>query len=520
MTDGLSLLSEEIAQLRQENEQFKEDLDRVNYMFAVEDRGWKLLTGSDDSEEGLSLDQLKTLSKDLREKAAVAPLHKRAIDLRYSYAFSKPFSYAGLDLDKPAQGRPSGLRGFYLNAKNQRYLFGDTARREMNSAAATDGTYILIGDDIAKTVSPVKIEWISGLYVNSDNPDEILAYHLTYQREDENGNSTEYDRWVYTDLFTGRRKQSFTRNGKQVAVERNKTIIDVKFNTQSGWTLGIPDIMAGDPYNRAYIEMINHGRVVSEALSRFISKVKVKSKKGSDNVGLKMAQGGQGQIVAYGEGNEVDVFSSAGKTYDFNGIRAVAALYATSVGVSIVHLLSDPGAAGSSYGSASNLDLPTKRSQVARQNEWAAFDQRVLKWATGKDVVVTPPSLDEVDAYREAQVVTLGWNGGAFHPEEYRNRMLRIAGVTPTETTGAPKGILIPNNANSLPRRDIDTDSSGSVPSTAASPDQGQASGTGGQDNVGRDERTDILANMLSTSQLDRFEQLVERMEAASKADQ
>lgn len=518
MSDGITQLSEEFNQLREENAQFKEELDRVNYMFAVEDQGWKKITGASDSEEGLSLDQLKTISKDLREKAAVAPLHKRAIDLRYSYAFSKQFAYSGLDLDKPTKGRPTDLKRFYTNAKNQRYLFGDTARREMNSAAATDGMYILVGDDRTKTVTPVRMDWIAGLYVNSDNPDEILAYRLTYQREDENGKTETYDRWIYTDSHTGTRKKSFTRDGKSIAVEATKTIIDAKFNTQSGWTLGIPDIMAGDPYNRAYIEMINHGRVVSEALSRFISKVKVKSKRGSDNVGVRMAQGGQGQAVTYGEGNEVDVFSSAGKTYDFNGIRAVAALYATSVGVSIVHLLSDPGAAGSSYGSASNLDLPTKRSQVARQNEWASFDQRVIKWATGEDVVVTPPSLDEVDAYREAQVVTLGWNGGAFHPEEYRSRMLRIAGVTPTKTA-PPTGILIPNNANSLPRKDIDTDASGTVPTTAASPDQGQSNSTGGQDNVGRDERTDILANMMTASYLDRFEQLVERLEIANKAD-
>src|SRR5699024_1750663 len=125
----------------------------------------------------------------------------------------------------------------------------------------------------------------------------------------------------------------------------------------------------------------------------------------TNNVRLKNGNAGKGkgQVVTYGAGNEIDIFSTAGKAYDFGSLRVFAGFYAASVGIPLTDLTADPSAAGASYGSAQALQPGARRLIEARRLYWADWYKRVLKWATGEDINVVPESIMEEDEYRTIQ---------------------------------------------------------------------------------------------------------------------
>ena len=96
-------------------------------------------------------------------------------------------------------------------------------------------------------------------------------------------------------------------------------MIDFVVNQQTGWTFGIPDLMAGQVWNRNYVTMLNHGKEVSEALAKFAMVVKSQSKAGAQSMGLKMkATGGAGNTAILGAGNEMGALTSARSAYRNN----------------------------------------------------------------------------------------------------------------------------------------------------------------------------------------------------------
>lgn len=508
----------EFNMISAEREILAESLDRSMAMLKQEDIGWLLQTGGTLRDQGgPTLEQLHRFSDIATEMVVANPLIKRGVGLRTSYVWSKEPTYSNFTTGGK-RGPKSAEARFFTNPINRANAFGDEAHPQMETAVATEGCYILVGDDSTKEVRPIPLKQIDGVITHPDYQSEIWAYVRKWDTYDLVAGKTETKREViYVDTFSGSRQPSFQIGRDTIAVARNKTIIDFWAQRQVGWTFGVPDTLAAIPWTQGYTELMQQGRVMTDALAKFAAKVTAKTQKGADKIGVKTSGRGAGQMAAVGQGNELDIFSSAGKTYDFGGLRPWAAMVATSLEVSIVHLLSDPGAAGNSYGSASNLDLPTKRAMVSRQNAWAAFLTRVIKWGTGEDAVVTFPTLDEPDPYREAQTVVLGWQTGAFHPEEVRDRLSTIANVEKGDRA-VPTGILIPNNEKSLARNDIDVDShggSGDTPTHAASPDQGRSNGSGGTSSAtANDLRSDKIGESV---QMMRFEDMVERAERVAE---
>lgn len=514
-----------LHELQATNATLVERLQDVQLMFQLEDRGWELLLGglARDKTPGLDLDQLKEISEKIQSYIVGNPIIKRGTELRASYIWSKGVNIPGVNADPSRPGRKSEVERFYRDAKTKRYLTSAESHLEKERAAVSAGEYLLVGDDRnKKIIHPIPLSEIDGILVNPDYTGEVWAYKRKWSSLNSKGETETKSFWYYTDRYEGKRETGFGEGVSRVGVAPERTVIDQTFNSQVGWPLGIPDGLAAIVWARIYTELMTHGKIMTEALAKFAMKVTVNSKNGASNVGLKLANsGGTAQTAALGAGNDLVPLSSAGRAYDFDGIRAVAAQVATALEVSIVHLLSDPGAAGSSYGSASNLDLPTKRAMVSRQNVWAEYLQRVIKWATGRDVVVTFPGLDDPDPYREVQIKAVAWNTGLVHADEARPAILELAGM-PELHTKAPEGVLIPNNEKSLARKDIDTDGGG-TPTTGSSPDQGVSNGGGGTPgDVKNDLRSDgigeALNRMANEAFLDRLEELVLRMELAKNS--
>ena len=112
-----------------------------------------------------------------------------------------------------------------------------------------------------------------------------------------------------------------------------------------------------------------------------------------------------------------------------------------------------------------------------RRQEHVEFDQRLLNWFGAKDAKPYFNNYDDsTDEYRAIQGAYIAFQSGTLSAEGFRNELEVIYGrklVGPI-----PEGVLLPNNANSLARRDIDADGTGGK--SGASPTQGKSDGTGG----------------------------------------
>jgi hypothetical protein len=470
-----------IQELEDHREQLEEDF-RAAQILKYEDAGWKLITGQEmDNDDGPDLESLREMvAPQLRLLASANPLIKKVRLLRQSYVWSGTPHISGADA--PSNGRPSNLYKFVSQPVNQENLFDSTAHEKMESALVTDGCYLLLGNKTSKQMRPVPLRQIVRIMVDPEFTDVIWAYKRQWDRWNARKKAMEtVTAWYMTDRAP---TNGLIDMPDEDPVDDKHTMLDFWVNKQVGWALGLPDALAAAPWAQMYVELMQNGRIMTDALAKFAAKVTNKTKAGHTNTGAKIANArGAGKVAALAQGNELEIFASAGKTYDFNGIRPVAAMVAAAGEVSLVHLLSDPGAAGGSYGGAANLDRPTKTAVKQRQDAWVVFLKRVIKWATRADVDVSFPPLDE-ENYRKTQQVALADKSGLFHRDEMRTAYAEAAGIKLTHAAAPPRPVT-PSAA----------DPSASTGVQAAAPDQGRSSGAGKVDStVANDQRTDTIS--------------------------
>ena len=453
------------------------ELDRV-----MGNDAWLPITSY--GQEGPSIEQLILRSNQIRVAATLNPHVKRGAKLRSSYVWSDQIDYSGV----PGMGEPAGRGQPNVGARvddpiNQRYVFSALAREERELSLYTDGGFLLAGDDATRQLRPIALNQISGLYTNDDDPSEVWAYRRLWYTD---GGKTPNVEWIFTDLFKDKQTDAIIYNGNEEFVNRRKTMIDGWVNTQPGWTLGFPDAGCIVEWAKIYSEFIKSGKIMTDAMARIWATAKAQSSTGASQVAAKM-----GNATGYGKvavGNELAPLSTAGKAYDFDAGRALIAIVATGIEVSVIHLTADPGASGSSYGSAATLDLPTRLAVEARRRWHEQYEERVLRWLGARNPRAKfPPIADGAELYRKTQAVVLKWNTGLYTADQIKNELQLLVGdPMPSDI---PDGVLIPNNEYSLGRADIDMDMSAMV----GSPDQGQSNGTGSMDGLGMDLRNDTI---------------------------
>jgi hypothetical protein len=522
----------EVETLRGEVESLREHYNAAMAHLAQEDYNWTRIFGGNLTDVGKTLDEVKDASAVIREYMIDAPLIGRAADLRQSYIWGKGVVIEGVDTRPTGAGSPPALYRFYHDQQNQDVFFGDDAKPVAENALASDGAFLLLGDVTTKKLERFPLSDVADVLVDPNYPEKVWAY-LRQWMDYSTPIAKQKQSWYYTDRAPrDQRRKSLRYGAERVSVDASREIIDLRVNLQVGWPLGIPDLFSSVGWNRTYIRAIKNGVSVTDAMAMIAFKATAGSQKGADNMALRLSQGGQGKakVAITGVAQGLDSLPSTGHAYAFDEIRPLAALIATGAKVSIVHLLSDPGASGSSYGSAQTLDKPTLKAMMSRQKQWSSFIQRLMRWATNSttNVKVTFPPIDDAEPIREMQVQATAWGTGLVHADEIRPRVLAIAGME-SKNDKAPEGVLLPNNSFSEERTDIDPNGAaysgpdanrgnpangGSFVATQGSNDQFGANA--GQ--VG-DMRRDVLANSLRALQetdfLDKFEALVARMEHA-----
>ena len=510
----------EVLEVIAQNRELSESLSAIAKVLRLEDEHWSSIFGTP-QHDGLTIDEIQELSQNIREAMVKSPIIDRGAQLRHSYVWSKglnlpetPKEETGED-GKPKRGPKSAeYRAHQLidDDINQRYVFSAAAHEEMERAAYSDGNFFLLGDNATKQIRRIPINEITNFITNPDFKEEVWAWKRTWQSTNRRGKTEEVSAWYYTDDCPAPMADRARVQIQNTKVDHTKTIIAQSFNRMVGWPLGIPDAVAVVAWAKLYSEFLKHGYVMSRALASIAFKATAPTKGAGDKMAMKLSSTNtSGNTAVMGSASDLTALPTAGRGYDFNSARPIAAMVATGVQVSIVHLLSDPGAAGSSYGSASNLDLPTKRAIVARQRSWTSFFTRVLKWLGLPNAKVDFPTLEEPDFFREMQSLVQAFETGEIHHDEIRPRLLKLAGIEPLHDE-SPEGVMLPNNKESWERSDIDPKDGPAGSGGSMSSKQGKTSPltkgkSSNSNDIRSDSQTDSLVQLMTfiAEKLDRL---------------
>lgn len=495
-------INQALAVLSTENYKLSEALQNVEMM--VDAKGWSPLYGYDHS-GGLSLDQLHASSKQLREMVVGNPFVKRGNQLRNTYVLGDGVEFSAISTTGKAAKLTATVIAKMESPRAVRYLFGSDAMEELQTATFTDGNVYVIGDDLKGEIEQrVDISQITADWRNPDNPEEIWAYRRAWTRDPNANNPVTLVRWYFTDIFDGTRTTSIPHGGNNEPVMVGKTILDMRVNRQLGWAYGAPDALASLAWAKLYKEFLVNGYIMSRALAQFAYKVTAQSAQAGAVASLQVARKNEGgsAYVAAG-GGDMTPMATAGKGYDFDSGRPLAAAIAAGFEVSTVALTGDSGSGGGTGSKEQALDTPARTMAVTRRRTWNEFWVRVFRYmGNTKKLTVTWSDLPDEQIQRRLQAWTLLDGTGLFSSEVVRDGM---AGEMDIANPGEiPEGRMLPNNAKTLELQkppapednpdnpDGDDDGDGdSKPGAMPSKGTGQGKSTGKGSGLGNDHSTD-----------------------------
>lgn len=386
----------------------------ANIDLMIDAQGWTSVFEYDDK-TGLTLRQVKEASEQIRELLVGNPFVGNGARIRAAHVWGGgvDFSCRNRTGKRKVTDMPANIQDLMETPWGQRYIFGNKAHSELERAAFSDGMLFFLGHDRTKQIQRLQIHEFNGMLHNPNNTEEIWAYRRVWSRRPFNRAASEREevvRWYYTDIFPGTRKSRIKGPDGQIErAETEYTLIDMSFNRQVGWALGVPDALAIVAWARLYKEFMVNGYVMSRSLARLAYKVTVASttagKKASTEI---VAPGQAGATAAMGQGNDLQALSTAGKGYDFSSGNSLASAMAAGLGVSLLALLSNPSAATGSNAAAQTLDPIAKATAQVRRNEWEDEFLRLFRFmGLVKTLVTTWRELSDETLQRMMQAYTL-----------------------------------------------------------------------------------------------------------------
>lgn len=474
---NLKEITEALGLLETDNMRLTEALGNVQMM--IDAQGWSPVFGHSE-DGGLDLATLKQASAQTRELVVGNPFVKQASHLRNVGIWGEgvEFSEVTAKKQKPLAAR---VRALMKKPANRRYLFSADAQEELERAAFTDGSVFLLFDTSAQTFMRVPLTEITADWRNPDNSEEVWAYRREWRKnisQPREAANNRLVRWYYTDLYEGARRGSLSYNGTFETVDRQKTLVDKTFNRQTGWAYGVPDALPVLAWSKLYKEFLVNGYVMSRALAQIAYKVTGNNERGRQQAAVEVSRPGRGgNTASLGAGNDLLPLQTAGRGYDFDSGRPLAAAIAAGAQVSLNALLADPD------DKDARMDRATA---MLRRRSWEDFWSRIfdLLGVVG-EVKVTWHDIREEQLQRVLQSWVLLNSTGLFEGEPIQKGLADAIGMA--DPGEIPKGYMLPNNSESLARKDVDTDGTGAdrtgsgAPTDQDDPDQGRmpAAGSG-----------------------------------------
>lgn len=438
-----------------DSETFSESYQRMaDVVLSLDDKGWSPFGQYLNSLDTFSLEALHALSAQLSERVDGNPLLKRGLGLRTSYVFGKGVEFEGLS---------ARVRELMESDNAQTVLFGSQAMAINEHSHFTAGQFFVLGDVSSKRVQRIPFSQISGWVTDPDDVEFVRYYRRTWTRssQETGGKAVQVSVWYPSDLYTP--TNGFVSRIQNQPVDSSKVVFSSMVNKRAGTSWGVPDAFSAYPWAHAYNEYLKDGSRILKSLAMFAWQLKSKSKTGATTAAATIASpNSAGSTAILGADMELSSLPRSGSVDLTNG-RALAAMVASALEVSVVTLMSDPGSSGA-YGTAQTLDVPTIKAMEARQKIWEQFFKRVLKFMGARSVEVKWPKMESEATYRRIQAISLAYEAGGLWEDEYRSAVLdeldvvplhkgisptaqnQIAAVSPSQPSA---GSATPSNGNS-----------------------------------------------------------------------
>ena len=437
MTNSLAVLA---AELEKKDGELHTLEERVSDLaLRLDAIGWEPMEGWDPDGGGLSLDALKRTSEMLQDMVATASLLKRAAELRHGYVFGRGISFTGA---KPRH------KAIMEKPFNKKALFSMPAYEELMKWRLTDGNIFVLREKTTGEAYRIPLKEITGYVTDPMSTERVWYLQRTYNRTS-NGRTEKVVEWYPTSDYEGTVASSITSgSGKAYPVNKRFQMVFWAFNRQPGFTFGVPDGYAAITWAKAYSEYLKNNSKLVKAYAQIAWKASTKSPAGGTNIAAQISQPGTAGTATMGPTSDLTPMPRAGSDVSFENGRPLASMVAASLGVSVVALTADPGAAGSSYGSAQTLDAPTILVMVSIQEAWKTFFEEFFRpWQPKKDeearLRVEFPSIETDPVYRQIQSLSIAYSMGALFQEEWRAAVRDLLDIAePME------GLPVPDNFN------------------------------------------------------------------------
>ena len=401
----------------------------------IDEIGWNPLNDFEDN--GISLDALKKASDTLQDMVSTNPIMKRAAQLRHGYVFGRGMLFSDV---KPAAQKIMDKR------YNKRALFCVTAWEELNRAKFTDGNVFVLRDHKTEEYFRIPLKEITGAVTDPQSAERVRFLQRTYteyNQASQNDPGKKVVVWYKVYGYDEPERGRPTKIGEH-SIDRAKTMYFEPANRLVGHTWGIPDGYAAMVWVIAYSEYLKNNSKLVKAYAQIAYKASNKTQAGGQQTSASLAvPGGVAGTAVMGQAQDLVPMPRAGSDVSFENGRPLAAMVAASLGVSVVALLSDPGAAGSSYGSAQTLDAPTIIVMASLQEGWKMFFEDVLDDIKSPKAKIEFPAIENDPVYRQIESLTQVFLNGGINQEEYRAAVLDLMDIKPLGE-GLPK----PNDFN------------------------------------------------------------------------
>lgn len=398
-------------------------------LLALEDQGWSALGVLGTELDAFSLEALHDIAKELTERVDGNPLLKRGLGLRTSYVFGKGVEFEGVS---------ARVRDLIDSPQNQAVLFSSQAMAINEHSHFTAGQFFILGDVSSKRLQRIPFGEINGWVTDPDDAEFVRYYRRTWTRYNTDGTGTgqTVSAWYPSDLYTP--VGAHPRSIQGFPVDPSKVMFSSAVNKRAGTVWGVPDAVSAYPWAHAYNEYLKDGSRILKSLAMFAWQLKAKSKTGAQAAAASIATPqAAGSMAITGADMELSSLPRSG-SINLNDGRALAAMVASSLEVSVVTLMSDPGTSGA-YGTAQTLDVPTIKAMQARQKIWEQLFERVLRFfGAGKNAAVKWPKMEQEATYRQIQAISLAYEAGALWEDEYRSAVLDELDVVPMHTGISP----------------------------------------------------------------------------------
>lgn len=423
----------EFEAMAAENELLRESYaNMARALLELEDEGWEQITGVS-KVDGFTLEQVRQAAEKIREITAGNPLLKRGSAMRNSYIFGRGVIFAS---------QPPRVQRVIESAQNQDVLFSPEAQAINERGHFTDGQFFVLGDVATKEFQRVPFNEITGVVTDPDDPERIRYFRRSWTRREQDLNSTkvvskEQNVWYPADTYepAGR----FAARIQNQPVDTSKRMFSSRVNRVAGQIWGMPDALPALAWAHAYNEYLKDGARMLKSLSMFAWQLKSKSRAGATAAAAAVATPATvGSTAVMGDGMDLSSLPRA-NAIDLGTGRPLASMVAAALEVSVVALLSDPGASGA-YGTAQTLDVPTVKAMESRQFVWTNFYKRVLKFIGAKELEVNWPKIETEPSQRLMQALALARETGAIWDDEYREAVIETLDVPKLHDTVPPMG--------------------------------------------------------------------------------